>query len=76
MCIAIKPKWRKLSRFKLVAQKINREFGKTILIVEQKVHEVLEVCHHVYLIKLGSIVYSGPPEPLKTDTEKMKELFL
>lgn len=57
-------------------QKINREFGKTILIVEQKVREVLEICDHVYSIKLGRIAYSGPPEPLKIDTRKMKELFL
>jgi ABC-type branched-subunit amino acid transport system ATPase component len=67
---------------KLVSQmmnhlrKINREFGKTILIVEQKVRDVLEICDHVYSIKLGRITYSGPPEPLKSDTGKMKELFL
>jgi branched-chain amino acid transport system ATP-binding protein len=57
-------------------QKINREFGKTILIVEQKVREVLEVCHHVYSIKLGKIAYSGKPEIIKNDKEKLRELFL
>lgn len=57
-------------------RKINREFGVTVLIVEQKVREVLDVCHHVYSIKLGKIAYSGSPETLKFDKQKLKELFL
>jgi len=57
-------------------QKINREFGKTILIVEQKVREVLEIADHVYSIKLGRIAYSGASLPLKTDTNLLKNLFL
>ena len=57
-------------------RKINREFGGTVLIVEQKVREVLEVCHHIYSIKLGKTAYSGRPEILKTDKQKPKELFL
>jgi len=55
--------------------------------VEQKVREVLEVCHHVYSIKLGKIdhvysiklgkiAYSGKPEIIKNDKEKLRELFL
>ena len=57
-------------------QKINQEFGKTILIVEQKVRDVLEIADHVYSIKLGSIAFSGPPEQLKNDTDKLRQLFL
>ena len=57
-------------------RKINHEFGVTVLIVEQKVREVLEVCHHVYSIKLGKIAYSGKPEIIKNDKEKLRELFL
>lgn len=57
-------------------RKINCEFGVTVLIVEQKVREVLEVCHHVYSIKLGKIAYSGKPEIIKNDKEKLRELFL
>jgi len=57
-------------------QKINREFGKTILIVEQKVWSVLEICDYVYSIKLGQISYSGLPGPLKAETKKLTELFL
>jgi ABC-type branched-subunit amino acid transport system ATPase component len=50
-------------------QLLNQEFAKTILIVEQKVREVLEICDHVYAIKLGRIVYSGPPG----NTEKYRQ---
>ena len=57
-------------------RKINHELGVTVLIVEQKVRDVLEVCHHVYSIKLGKIVYSGKPEIIKNDKEKLRELFL
>lgn len=57
-------------------RKINHEFGVTVLIVEQKVREVLEICHHIYSIKLGRIAYSGNPEILRTDTRKLRELFL
>ena len=57
-------------------RKINHEFGVTVLIVEQKVREVLEVCNYVYSIKLGKIAYSGTPELLKTDKQTLKELFL
>jgi ABC-type branched-subunit amino acid transport system ATPase component len=34
---------------------INKEFGLAMLIVEQKVLEVLEICHRVYSIKLGRV---------------------
>jgi len=55
---------------------INRDTGVTILIVEQKVREVLQICHRVYSIKLGKIAFSGPPEELKGNKEKLRELFL
>jgi branched-chain amino acid transport system ATP-binding protein len=55
---------------------INREFGVTVLIVEQKVREVLEVCHHLYSIKLGKIAYSGKPEIIKNDKNRLRDLFL
>ncbi len=57
-------------------RKINNEFGVTVLIVEQKVREVFEVCHHVYSIKLGKIAYSGKPKIIKNDKNKLRELFL
>ena len=55
---------------------INQENGVTILIDEQKVREVLEICNRVYSIKLGKIAFEGLPEELKGDKGKLKELFL
>jgi len=56
--------------------KINRDIGISVLIVEQKVREVLEICHRVYGIKLGKIDFWGSPIELKKDRQKLKELFL
>lgn len=56
--------------------KINRDSGVSILIVEQKVREVLEVCSRVYSMKLGKVAFEGPPDDLKKDKSKLKELFL
>lgn len=55
---------------------INREFNITMLIVEQKVLEILEISHRVYSIKLGRVAFEGKPEELKGNRQKIKELFL
>lgn len=55
---------------------ISRDTGAAILIVEQKVREVLEISNRVYSIKLGKIKFSGLPEELKGDKEKLRQLFL
>ncbi len=55
---------------------INRETGVAILIVEQKVREILKVCQRVYSIKLGKVSFSGPPNELQQDREALKRLFL
>jgi branched-chain amino acid transport system ATP-binding protein len=55
---------------------INRDNGITILIVEQKVREVLEICNRVYSIKLGKIAFEGLPRELNGDKERLKQLFL
>lgn len=55
---------------------INCENKVSILIVEQKVREVLNVCDRVYSLKLGRIAFEGLPAELKEDREKLKELFL
>jgi len=44
---------------------INREAGVTILIVEQKAREVLDICERVYSIKLGKVAFAGTPEELR-----------
>ena len=55
---------------------INEGNGVAILVVEQKVKEVLEICEWVYSIKLGKNAFDGKPEELKVDKAKLKELFL
>ncbi len=47
-----------------------------MLIVEQKVMEVLEISHRVYSIKLGRVAFEGKPDELKGNKQKIKELFL
>jgi branched-chain amino acid transport system ATP-binding protein len=55
---------------------LNRDNGMTILIVEQKVREVLDICHRVYCLKLGRVTYAGPPQELKQDPNKLRQVFL
>jgi len=55
---------------------IGRENGPAILIVEQKVREVLSICDRVYSLKLGKVAFDGRPQELKDNSGKLKELFL
>ena len=55
---------------------LNREEGITVLVVEQKVRQVLKTCHRVYAMKLGRVVFAGPSEELKDDKAKLRQLFL
>ncbi len=57
-------------------QTVNRETGVSILIVEQKVNEVLAICNRVYSLKLGKVSFTGTPDTLKDDKARIKELFL
>lgn len=55
---------------------VNKEMNLSILIVEQKVREVLAIANRVYSIKLGKVAFAGKPEELLSNKEKLKELFL
>ncbi len=57
-------------------QVINKNNGIAILLVEQKVNEILPIVDRVYSLKLGRIVYEGDPHTLFEDRDKLKELFL
>jgi branched-chain amino acid transport system ATP-binding protein len=57
-------------------QQLNKDNGVTILIVEQKVREVLAVCHRVCCLKLGKVTFDGLPDTLRTDSAKLKQVFL
>ncbi|KYC41191.1 ABC transporter ATP-binding protein [Scytonema hofmannii PCC 7110] len=54
---------------------INQIFGTTILVVEQRVREVLEICDRVYSLKLGKVSFEGSPKELQENQQKLKELF-
>jgi branched-chain amino acid transport system ATP-binding protein len=55
---------------------LNKKMGITILIVEQKVREVLAISNRVYSLKLGSVSFSGRSEELLGDKDRLKTLFL
>ena len=53
---------------------VNREQGTAILLVEQNVRTALANASRVYVMKLGRMVYDGPPDPLH-DKSRLMELF-
>jgi branched-chain amino acid transport system ATP-binding protein len=57
-------------------QRINRDSGIAILIVEQRVREVLAICDRVYAIKQGKISFEGNPAALLDNPPLLKHLFL
>ena len=56
-------------------ERINRSDSITVVIVEQKVREVLQISHRVYVLRSGSVSFSGRPEELKNDA-KLRSVFL
>ncbi|RJQ13340.1 MAG: ATP-binding cassette domain-containing protein, partial [Nitrospiraceae bacterium] len=54
---------------------VRDKFDTTILIVEQKVREVLEIADRVYALRLGKVVLEDRSENLK-DGVKIKQAFL
>jgi branched-chain amino acid transport system ATP-binding protein len=56
-------------------RRINRDFGTTIVIVEQKVRELLQISHRVYALRMGEIVFEGPPDDLESG-DKLRRIFL
>lgn len=56
-------------------QQITRDNGVTVLIVEQKVREVLKIAHQVYVLRNGLVSFTGPAAELKDDT-KLREVYL
>lgn len=53
---------------------LNRNSGVTVLIVEQKVREVLRIASRVYVLRTGSITFSGPTSTLDDDT--LRQVYL
>ena len=53
-------------------QEINRRRGVAILLIEQNVRAALNACTRAYVMKLGQMVYDGPPAPLHDRTFLLK----
>jgi ABC-type branched-subunit amino acid transport system ATPase component len=56
-------------------QQISRDSGVAVLIVEQKVREVLKIAHRVYVMRNGIVSFSGPTDSLNDD-KKLREVYL
>jgi branched-chain amino acid transport system ATP-binding protein len=56
-------------------QLIHREQGLTILLVEQRVAEALELCDRGYVLETGNIVLEGPHETLVSN-ERVRRAYL
>ena len=48
-------------------KQINKEFGQTILLVEQNAYLALEVSHRAYVMKTGAIIREGQSQDLLHD---------
>lgn len=56
-------------------REINHTFNTTILVVEQKVREVLKIADVVHGLRMGRIVFTGTPEELQ-EGSRLQEIFL
>ena len=54
---------------------IRRNWGTTVLIVEQKVKEVLRIADRVYVLRGGSVAFSGPVSDLENE-ETLRSVYL
>jgi ABC-type branched-subunit amino acid transport system ATPase component len=48
----------------------------TVLIVEQKVREVLKIAQHVYVLRSGVVSFSGNANALNDDNDKLRQVYL
>ena len=58
-----------------IIQRINREEGTTILLVEQNAHMALQVASHGYIMEGGKVVLDGPVDRLRRDQD-VQEFYL
>ena len=56
-------------------QRINRENGVDILIVEQNVNKALEIADRAYVMRIGGMEFSGP-SAVVAEGEKLKNAYL
>lgn len=58
-----------------IIKEINQRFHTTLLIVEQKVHEIARVANRIYGLRVGEIVFSGTPTELQSG-DVLRNIFL
>jgi branched-chain amino acid transport system ATP-binding protein len=58
-----------------IIQRINREEGTTILLVEQNANITLRIAHYGYVMESGRIVLEGSPERLRQNAD-VKQFYL
>jgi branched-chain amino acid transport system ATP-binding protein len=56
-------------------EKIHKEDGITVLLVEQRVGEALSACDHGYVLESGRVALAGPREALLAD-RRVKQAYL
>lgn len=54
---------------------ISRDSRLAVLIVEQKVREVLKIAHRVYVLRNGGVSFTGKADELKDDA-RLREVYL
>lgn len=58
-----------------IIKSANQKFRTSMLIVEQKVREVLHIADRVYALRMGKIVFEGTPAQLQVG-DTMRRIFL
>ncbi len=56
-------------------QELHREFGLTILLVEQRVAEAIEHCDYGYVLETGRVALSGTVQQLSAD-DRVRQAYL
>lgn len=56
-------------------QRISREYGVTVLVVEQKVREVLKIAQRLYVLRNGLVSFAGSTDQLDDDA-KLRAVYL
>jgi ABC-type branched-subunit amino acid transport system ATPase component len=55
--------------------RVASDFGTAVLIVEQKVREVLKLANRVYVLRSGAVSYAGSADALANDESELKRVY-